>query len=147
MANGNGLYYFQHFELEKSNIANQKWIKSYKCLLYWNGLMIILSVIQLGLFLWQTTQVTKRINTKHLHAETKSKVRINVAITSVHIFVILAVAIIYLVEVILFYGLGDSDFLIRLKIITSATFIVGVQDIFVICMLWSVMDSKNKPLF
>jgi len=68
-----------------------------------------------------------------------------VATSLLHIFVILTVAIIYLVS--LYVRLENKNLIVQLKILTASTFLIGLQDLFVIVMLWLVMDSENKPIF
>ena len=40
------------------------------CLFSWNGILILLSCIHLGLFLRQVNKLTNRINAEHIDAET-----------------------------------------------------------------------------
>lgn len=130
---------------DKETITHKKFLTSDKCLVYFNALLIILSIIHLGLLLWQSYEVTKRIKAKNIHEETKQKVKINVATTFLHIFVILAAAIIFLFGVCISFA-DDANWIVIEKILNTSTFIVGLQDLFVICMLWTVMDNTNKPL-
>ena len=91
--------------------------------------------MHLGLMIYEIINMTNRINQKYLHSETRTRLRMNVATTSIHILVILAIAIIYLM-----YAITSNEVIYH-KILTSAVFLVGIQDLFVICMLWLVMDS------
>lgn len=118
---------------------------TYKCLIIWNGLMVLFACLHLSFFLWQIRDVTKRINKKYLHAETKTKAKINVTASACHIVAIIGVSLIFLTDVISIDQNGNEIF--EDKILTTSVFIIALQDVFVICMLWSVMDSTNKPLF
>ena len=135
-------YYFYHPNVKKFLKANKNLKIFNKCLLAWNFILILVSCFHLGFFIWQLRNMTKRINQQYLHSETKAKVKINVLTTSIHILVIFSLASIYSMGIINIRNKTSYT-----KILTSSVFLVGIQDLFVICMLWLVMDSHNKPLF
>ena len=120
----NYFYDFYHFKLDKAETAFRKRLIIYKCLLSWNGFLILLSCMHLGLLIWQIKHMTKRINAKYLNSETQAKVRINVATTSIHILGILAIAIIFLMYAI--FNFSKYYDILGRKILTSAVFTVGV---------------------
>lgn len=77
-----------------------------------------------------------------MHSEIKTKIKINLSTTCFHIFLIVTLVIVYSMDMVKF-----KNSLNFWKIMTTSTFDLGLQDIFVICMLWFVMDSENKPIF
>lgn len=74
------------------------------CLFTWNGFLILLSCIHLGILLVQVNRLTKRINAEYVDAETQYKTKLKMGTTTLHILTLMVLTFNTLETVYLDFG-------------------------------------------